>query len=62
MRFPAWLTMTRLEWARVLLQRTASGDTARARDLLGQAGATTRQFGLTRLQRRVEAAISASWP
>ena len=47
---PTWVARTRLEHGRVLLTRRAPGDAERARELLGQALATARQYGLTRLE------------
>jgi class 3 adenylate cyclase len=49
---PAWLARTRLEWARMLLTRRAPGDTERARELLGQALGSAREFGLANVERR----------
>jgi class 3 adenylate cyclase/tetratricopeptide (TPR) repeat protein len=49
---PAWLARTRLEWARMLLARRASGDAERARGLLGQALATARELGLAGIEQR----------
>ena len=49
---PGWLARTRLEWARMLLTRRASGDAERARQLLGQALETARELGLANVERR----------
>jgi hypothetical protein len=49
---PAWLARTRLEWARMLLARRQPRDTDRARELLGQALATAREFGLGNVERQ----------
>jgi class 3 adenylate cyclase/tetratricopeptide (TPR) repeat protein len=52
-----WLTLTRLEWARMLLARRATGDAERARELLGQALLTARELGLEHLERRAVALL-----
>lgn len=49
---PAWLARTRLEWARMLLSRAQPRDAERARDLLEQALASARSFGLANIGRR----------
>ncbi|MGH7752908.1 MAG: hypothetical protein ACREN5_08840, partial [Gemmatimonadales bacterium] len=51
-RAPTWLARTRLEGARMLLDRRQPGDAERARDLLGQALATARELGLGNVERR----------
>jgi tetratricopeptide (TPR) repeat protein len=50
-RAPTWLARTRLEWARMLLARAEPKDGERAHDLLGQALATARGFGLPTIER-----------
>jgi tetratricopeptide (TPR) repeat protein len=57
LRFPTWLCRTRLEWARTLLGRRQSDDAERARELLGQALATAREFRLARVERDVIALL-----
>ncbi len=54
---PAWLTRTRLEWARLLGTRGWPGDAERARALLGQAQATARELGLGSVERRAAALL-----
>jgi class 3 adenylate cyclase/tetratricopeptide (TPR) repeat protein len=49
---PNWLGRTRLEWARMLINRGRPGDAERARELLGQALATARERGLANIERR----------
>jgi class 3 adenylate cyclase len=49
---PVWLARTRLEWARMLLNRHGPGDAQRARELLGQALDVARQLGLANIERR----------
>ena len=49
---PVWLARTRLEWARMLQRRGQTGDADHARNLLGQALATAREFGLASIERR----------
>jgi tetratricopeptide (TPR) repeat protein len=56
-RAPHWLARTRLEWARMLLTRRGSGDTDRARELLGQALATARDLGLGGVERQAVALL-----
>ncbi|MGH8972898.1 MAG: BTAD domain-containing putative transcriptional regulator [Acidimicrobiia bacterium] len=48
---PIWLARTRMEHARMLLLRGQLGDSDRARELLGQALATTRDLGLAKVER-----------
>jgi hypothetical protein len=48
---PIWLGRTRLEWARMLLDRQGRADPGRAQELLRQVLATTRELGLARLER-----------
>jgi DNA-binding SARP family transcriptional activator len=47
---PIWLARTRMEHARMLLLRSRPGDGDRARELLGQALATARDLGLTKVK------------
>jgi len=49
---PTLLARTRLEWARMLVDRRQPGDVERARELLGQALATARELGLANVERR----------
>ncbi len=56
---PAWLARTRLARAAVLLERGAPADAEPARVLLEQALATARQLGLTTLELRTTAALTA---
>jgi hypothetical protein len=49
---PIWLARTRLEWARMLINRNQPGDAERARDLLGRALTTARKRGLATIERR----------
>jgi tetratricopeptide (TPR) repeat protein len=49
---PIWLARTRLEWARMLLDRGRPGDAEQARALLGQALATARARGAANIERR----------
>jgi hypothetical protein len=49
---PHWLARTRLEWARMLLNRGRPGDAEQARELLGQALTTARERGLGNIERR----------
>jgi class 3 adenylate cyclase/tetratricopeptide (TPR) repeat protein len=49
---PTWLARTRLEWARMLLRRGATGDAERARELLGRALDSARELGLANVERR----------
>ncbi|HEV8623900.1 MAG TPA: AAA family ATPase [Acidimicrobiia bacterium] len=49
---PTWLARTRLEWARMLINRGRPGDAERARELLGQALTTARERGLANIERR----------
>ena len=48
---PGWLARTRVEWARMLLARTAPGDAERADDYLRQALTTARDLGLRNIER-----------
>jgi tetratricopeptide (TPR) repeat protein len=48
---PAWLARSRLEWARMLLARSQTGDVQQARELLAKALATARQLGLAGIER-----------
>jgi hypothetical protein len=48
----AWLARTRLEWARMLLARSGPGDPERAREVLDQALASARTFGLANIEHR----------
>jgi hypothetical protein len=52
MRAPYWLALTRLEWARMLVERDRPGDAARARELLAQAHAVAEDLGLDTVRRR----------
>ncbi|HEV3365412.1 MAG TPA: AAA family ATPase [Acidimicrobiia bacterium] len=54
---PVWLARTRLEWARMLLTRRASGDAGRARDLIGQALVSARELGLGKVERDAVALV-----
>jgi hypothetical protein len=54
---PIWLARTRLEWACMLLSRRRSGDTERARGLLGQTLAAARELGLGGVERRAVALL-----
>lgn len=47
-----WLARTRLEHARMLLDRRQAGDADQARELLGQALATARELGSANVERR----------
>ena len=59
---PTWLARTRLEWARMLINRGRPGDAEQARGLLGQALATARQLGLATIERRaVQARATVDW-
>jgi hypothetical protein len=49
---PTLLARTRLEWARMLINRSRPGDAERARELLGQALTTARERGLANIERR----------
>jgi class 3 adenylate cyclase/tetratricopeptide (TPR) repeat protein len=51
-RAPIWLARTRLEWARMLINRDGPGDAEQARLLLGQALVTARERGLASIERR----------
>ncbi|MGH8973220.1 MAG: hypothetical protein ACRD0C_08435 [Acidimicrobiia bacterium] len=53
----AWLARTRLELARMLLTRNASGDAGRARGLLDQALASATELGLGTVSRRSKALL-----
>ena len=55
---PTWLARTQLEWARMVLTRSAVGHAERARDLLAQARATARELGLGNVERRAAALLS----
>jgi hypothetical protein len=46
----SWLARTRLEWAPMLLTRDQPDDTARARQLLGEALTTARELGLSKVE------------
>ncbi len=48
---PSWLARSRLERARVLLTRRATGDVERAGDLLGEVVGTARKYGLAAVER-----------
>ncbi len=48
---PTWLARTRLERGRVLLERGATGDPAKAHELLSSTLATAREYGLGRIER-----------
>ena len=58
---PACLARTRLEWARLLLTRRATGDDSRARGLLTQATATAREFDLAGVERRAVELLERAW-
>jgi hypothetical protein len=47
---PIWLARTRLEWARMLLDRQAPSDHGRAQQLLTQALTTARELGLAKIE------------
>ena len=49
---PTWLARTRLEWARMLINRGRPGDAEQARELLRQAVATARELRLANIERR----------
>ena len=49
---PNWLARTRLEWARMLVNRDRPGDAEQARELLGQTLTTARERGLVNIERR----------
>ena len=51
MHAPTWLARTRLEWARMLLDRNKPGDAERAREMLGQVLVTSRKLGLAKVER-----------
>jgi tetratricopeptide (TPR) repeat protein len=57
---PHWLARTRLEWARMLVNRHRPGDDERARRLLGQTLATARERGLATIERRAVQLLSSS--
>ncbi len=57
-RAPHWLAATRLERARMLLDRRRPGDAERARELLGQALATARELGVVNVERRAVGLLS----
>jgi hypothetical protein len=52
-----WVARTRLEWARMLLQRADTGDAARARELLDQALAAAVDLGLGAVERQARALL-----
>jgi len=54
---PTWLARTRLEWARMLLERRGPGDVDRARELVSQALATAKEFGLGGVERQAVALL-----
>jgi len=56
---PAWLARTRLEWARMLVDRAAPGDAKRAADLLQQVLETARSRRLPPIERDAVALLSA---
>jgi DNA-binding SARP family transcriptional activator len=47
-----WLARTRLEWARMLLERRRQGDVERARELLGPALTTAAELGASGIERQ----------
>jgi DNA-binding SARP family transcriptional activator len=49
---PTWLARTRLEWARMLIDRGRPGDAEQAGELLGQTLTTARERGLAIIERR----------
>jgi hypothetical protein len=49
---PIWLARTRLEWARMLINRGGPGDAEQARELLAQTLTTARERGLANVERR----------
>ena len=49
---PIWLARTRLDWARMLIERDRAGDADHARLLLGQSLTTARELGLANIERR----------
>ncbi len=55
---PTWLARTRLEWAVMLLTRRRLGDVDRARNLLGAALESAREFGLGNVERRAMALLA----
>jgi class 3 adenylate cyclase len=55
---PTSLARTRLEWARMLLARSAPGDPERAHDLLRQALVTARALGLPPIERDAAALLT----
>jgi class 3 adenylate cyclase/tetratricopeptide (TPR) repeat protein len=57
---PTLLARTRLEWARMLLDRSVGDDADRATTLLGQALTTARQLGLDSIERRAAALLTGS--
>lgn len=57
---PTWLARTRLERGRVLLQRGATGDPAKAHELLTSTLATARDYGLGRIERSAADLLSQS--
>ncbi|MCU1491965.1 MAG: transcriptional regulator, LuxR family [Acidimicrobiaceae bacterium] len=57
---PTLLARTRLEWAHMLMVRRGAGDAERARQFLGHALATAREFGLGTVERRALALLDSS--
>lgn len=56
-RLPAWLTRTRLEWARMLGRRGSPGDAEQARSLLEQALGAATDLGLGGIERQATALL-----
>ena len=56
---PIWLARTRLEWARMLINRHRSGDAEQAQLLLGLALTTSRELGLANIERRTVALLTS---
>jgi hypothetical protein len=52
-----WLARTQYHYAQMLLARRAPGDTERARMLLGDASAISRQLGMRSLETRISHVI-----
>ena len=48
---PIWLARTRVEWARMLINRGRPGDADEARELLGQTLTAAREHGLANIER-----------
>jgi tetratricopeptide (TPR) repeat protein len=51
LRSPYWIASTQIEWSRLLLRRRHPTDADRAREMLGEALAGAREFGLAKVER-----------